>query len=93
MKKSNSILMVIGALLVLHLNAYAGSGGGIDKVNDLFESLKDALFALGVVITTIAFMWAGFKVMFQGQTLREVATPLIGGVVVGSASAIAGFLF
>ena len=40
---------------------------------------------------TIAFMWAGFKVMFQGQTLREVAPVFIGGVIVGSASALAAF--
>ena len=41
---------------------------------------------------TIAFMWAGFKIMFQGQTLREVAPVFIGGVLVGSASAIAAYL-
>ena len=40
---------------------------------------------------TIAFMWAGFKIMFQGQTHREVAPVIIGGVIVGSASALAAF--
>ncbi|HEF3545858.1 TPA: TrbC/VirB2 family protein, partial [Campylobacter upsaliensis] len=47
---------------------------------------------IGAVVLTIAFMWAGFKIMFQGQTLREVAPVFIGGVLVGAASAIAGYI-
>ncbi|TLD80755.1 conjugal transfer protein TraC [Helicobacter sp. MIT 11-5569] len=66
--------------------------GGIDKVNTFMENLSTALYAVGAIILTIAFMWAGFKIMFQGQTLREVAPVFIGGVLVGSASAIAGYI-
>lgn len=66
--------------------------GGIDKVNSFLENLSTALYGIGAVVLTIAFMWAGFKIMFQGQTLREVAPVFIGGVLVGAASAIAGYI-
>ena len=68
------------------------AAGGIDKVNTFAQNLSIALYGIGAAVLTIAFMWAGFKVMFQGQTLREVAPVFIGGVIVGSASAIAAYL-
>ena len=67
-------------------------GDGLDKVDSLLESISTALYAVGVVVLTIAIMWAGFKIMFQGQTLREVAPPLLGGILVGAASGIAALL-
>ncbi len=66
--------------------------GGLDKVNSLMTTVSNALYAVGVVVLTIAIMWAGFKIMFQGQTLREVAPPLLGGILIGAASGIAGLL-
>ena len=68
------------------------AAGGIDKVNTFAQNLSIALYGIGAAVLTIAFMWAGFKVMFQGQTLREVAPVIIGGVLFGSASAIAAYL-
>ena len=68
-------------------NVALAAGGGIDKVNTFMENLSTALYGIGVAVLTIAFMWAGFKVMFQGQTLREVAPVFVRGVIVGSASA------
>ncbi|EJB0525345.1 conjugal transfer protein TraC, partial [Campylobacter jejuni] len=48
--------------------------------------------ALGGVLLTIALMWCASRIMYQGQTLREVAPVFIGGVIFGSASAIAGYI-
>lgn len=78
--------------LVLISSTFLFGAGGIDKVNSFLENLSTALYGIGAVVLTIAFMWAGFKIMFQGQTLREVAPVLIGGVLVGAASAIAGYI-
>ena len=57
----------------------------------LRKTFSIALYGIGAAVLTIAFMWVGFKIMFQGQTLREVAPVIIGGVIVGSASALAAF--
>ena len=92
MKKKNLSFLVYLTPFILTNVALAAGGGGIDKVNDFMQNLSTALYGIGAVVLTIAFMWAGFKVMFQGQTLREVAPVFIGGVIVGSASAIAAYL-
>ena len=90
MKKKNlSFLVYLTPFIFANV---ALAAGGIDKVNDFMQNLSTALYGIGAVVLTIAFMWAGFKVMFQGQTLREVAPVFIGGVIVGSASAIAAYL-
>ena len=78
------------SLILLSTTLFAA--GGIDKVNTFMENLSTALYAIGAVLLTIAFMWGGSKIMFQGQTLREVAPIFIGGVIFGSASAIAGYI-
>ena len=90
MKKKNLSFLVYLTPFILANVALAA--GGIDKVNDFMQNLSTALYGIGAVVLTIAFMWAGFKIMFQGQTLREVAPVFIGGVIVGSASAIAAYI-
>ena len=92
MKKKNLSFLVYLTPFILTNVALAAGGVGIDKVNDFMQNLSTALYGIGAVVLTIAFMWAGFKVMFQGQTLREVAPVFIGGVIVGSASAIAAYI-
>jgi type IV secretion system protein VirB2 len=42
--------------------------------------------------TTIAIIWAGFKMIFQGARLADVANVLIGGTLVGGAAAFASFI-
>ena len=86
MKIKNIVALLLMSPLFLF------GAGGIDKVNSFLENLSTALYGIGTVVLTIAFMWAGFKIMFQGQTLREVAPVFIGGVLVGAASAIAGYI-
>lgn len=80
------------AILCLTPSLTLAAGGGLQKVDTLFQSVQTALYAVGAVVLTIAIMWAAFKVMFQGQTLREVAPVLLGGIIFGAASGIAGLL-
>jgi type IV secretion system protein VirB2 len=37
---------------------------------------------------TIAIIWAGFKVIFQGARFAEVANVLVGGTLVGGSTAM-----
>ena len=85
MKARLLLLILLSPILVF-------GAGGIDKVNTLLVNLDTALYAIGATLLTIAFMWGGSKIMFQGQTLREVAPIFLGGIVFGSASAIADYL-
>lgn len=79
-------------LWFLCLCDFAFGAGGIDRVNSFAQNIATALYGVGAIILTIAIMWAGFKIMYQGQTLREIAPTLIGGVCVGAASSIAAYL-
>ena len=78
--------------LILLSPIFVFAAGGIDKVNTFMQNLSIAFYALGGVLLTIALMWCASRIMYQGQTLREVAPVFIGGVIFGSASAIAGYI-
>jgi len=43
-------------------------------------------------VVTIAIIWAGFKMIFQGARLTDVANVLIGGTLVGGAGAMAAYI-
>ena len=79
--------------LLLAINAMA-AGGGLDKGTSFVQKLVDFLtsgpLAIGVITLCIAI--AGYKVAFGGQTVREVAPIVIGGVIIGSAAYIAGLI-
>ncbi len=64
----------------------------LEKVNTLMEKVKSALTSIAVVVVTIAVLIAGFKIIFQGQTFREVSPILIGGIIIGAAAQIASML-
>ena len=44
------------------------------------------------ISTPIAIIWAGFKMIFQGARLADVANVLIGGTLVGGAAAFASYI-
>lgn len=78
-------------LIALAVNL-AFAAGGIDKVNTLAQDIEAALFGLSVVIITIAFGIAGYRMAILKQQWTEVLPAVIGGVVIGSAPAIAALL-
>lgn len=89
MKKKFSFFAYMVPMLIANM---AFAAGGLDKVNTFVENITTALFGVGVAVLTIAIMWSGYKVMFQGQTLQSVAPTLIGGILVGSAATLASYL-
>lgn len=89
MKLTKEIKTTYAMALVVASNAALADG--LD-VNSKFSKLSDAIFACGVTVLGIAIMWAGYKIMFQGQTLREAAPPLLGGILFATAGTIAKLL-
>lgn len=66
-----------------------GGGGGLGGVTKIFTDVHAALKGAAVVVITVAFCVAGYKVVFGGRTIQEVAPILIGGIIIGSASYLA----
>lgn len=85
-------LMKIKILTLSTLYSAFAYSAGLEKVNEIMEKVKTAMTAAAVVTVTVAILWAGYKVLFGGQTLREVAPILIGGLLIGSALQLAQLL-
>lgn len=77
--------LIGSAFLAVSENALA-----FTKAKSLVDQFLSFLTGIGVAVITIAVIIAGYKILFQGQTFREVAPILIGGILIGSAATIAG---
>jgi type IV secretion system protein VirB2 len=67
-------------------------GQGFDRVNTTVTNVQTILVTISVAVVTIAIIWAGFKMIFQGARLADVANVLIGGTLVGGAAAFASYI-
>ncbi len=65
---------------------------GFEKVNTTVLNVNAILVAVSITVVTIAIMWAGFKMIFQGARLSDVANVLIGGTLIGGAGAMAAYI-
>ena len=79
------------ALLGRHGLALAQSSG-FEKINATVNNVNAVLVSISVSVVTIAIMWAGFRMVFQGARLEDVANVLIGGTLIGGAAAFASFI-
>lgn len=78
--------------LVFALVTSPASAGGFTRVGTLFDSVNGILIAAGVSIMTLALLWCGYKVTFRGASFEDISKPLIGGIILGGAPALAAFL-
>ena len=65
---------------------------GFDRINTTVTNVNAILVTISVAVVTIAIIWAGFKMIFQGARLADVANVLIGGTLVGGAAAFASYI-
>ena len=65
---------------------------GFEKINTTVTNVNAILVTISVAVVTMAIIWAGFKMIFQGARLVDVANVLIGGTLVGGAAAFASFI-
>ena len=59
---------------------------GFTKANDFLESLNTGLHVLTGATITLAVLWVGYKVMFDGNSIRDCKNVIIGAILVASAS-------
>ena len=65
---------------------------GFDKIYTTVTNVNTILVTISIAVVTIAIIWAGFKMIFQGARLADVANVLIGGTLVGGAAAFASYI-
>lgn len=90
--KIEIVLQFVGVCLLALLLADPACAQITSQASTILNDISTGLTAIGVVICTIALMWAGFKVMFQHARFGEIAGIFIGAMLVGGASTIAGVL-
>ena len=81
--------LLTAALATAHSLAHAQ---GFEKINTTVTNVNAILITISIAVVTIAIIWAGFKMIFQGARLADVANVLIGGTLVGGAAAFASFI-
>ena len=90
--KISTPLLSTGSLLSAALFASTALAQGFDKVNTTVTNVQAILVTISIAVVTIAIIWAGFKMIFAGARLADVANVLIGGTLIGGAAAFASYI-
>ena len=56
------------------------------------QNIESVLKGAGVTIASIAIIVSGYKIIFQGARFEDVSKILIGGLLIGGATSLAGWL-
>lgn len=80
------------SLATLVMAYHPAEAQGFDKINDTVVNVNTILVTISIAVVTIAIIWAGFKMIFQGARLADVANVLIGGTLIGGASAMSAYI-
>ena len=89
--KSNVLAFILMSLLIAMLPRITFAQG-FDKINTTVTNVNAILVTVSIAVVTIAIIWAGFKMIFQGARLADVANVLIGGTLIGGAAAFATYI-
>ena len=78
--------------VILGLLPRRAFGQGFEKINTTVTNVQEILVTISIAVVTISIIWAGFKMIFQGARLADVANVLIGGTLIGGAAAFASYI-
>jgi len=86
------LLDVIAIVILTALGFANPAFAQLSQATTVLNNVQSVLTGLGIVVVTIAILWAGFKMIFQHHQWKEIAHIVIGAILIGGASAIAGWL-
>jgi type IV secretion system protein VirB2 len=89
---NSNVLTFILSCVLSALLPELGFAQGFDKINTTVTNVNTILVTISIAVVTIAIIWAGFKMIFQGARLADVANVLIGGTLIGGATAFATYI-
>lgn len=91
--KSNASACAMALFFCSMMFAMPAFADGITgNAGKILEQVKTGLVTLGVVVITIAIIFAGYQIAFMHKRFTDVAPIVIGAVLIGAASSIAGVL-
>jgi len=88
LKSLTFFIILLSAALAWDTPAYAQ----LSNVNNLLQNIETVLKGAGVTVASIAIIVSGYKIIFQGARFEDVSKILIGGLLIGGATSMAGWL-
>lgn len=64
---------------------------GFNKANDTLSNTSSGLLGLAAVTITLATMWVGYKVLFDGKSLHDMRNVIIGAILIVGASGFGAY--
>lgn len=64
---------------------------GFNKANDTLSNTSTGLLGLAAVTITLATMWVGYKVLFDGKSLQDMRNVIIGAILIVGASGFGAY--
>ncbi|NDL64322.1 MULTISPECIES: TrbC/VirB2 family protein [Enterobacterales] len=64
---------------------------GFDKASDTLSNTSTGLLGLAAVTITLATMWIGYKVLFDGKSLSDMRNVIIGAILIVGASGFGAY--
>ena len=64
---------------------------GFKKSNETLNNTSTGLLGLAAVTITLATMWVGYKVLFDGKSLHDMRNVIIGAILIVGASGFGAY--
>ncbi|WP_233947968.1 TrbC/VirB2 family protein [Pectobacterium versatile] len=64
---------------------------GFNKANDTLSNTASGLLGLAAVTITLATMWVGYKILFDGKSLHDMRNVIIGAILIVGASGFGAY--
>jgi type IV secretion system protein VirB2 len=77
---------------LLLFSGVAGATANFNQLNSTLLTVVSGLQGAGIAVVTVAIIWAGYKMIFQHARWTDVATVVLGAVLIGAATTIANWL-
>ncbi|HCI5737144.1 TrbC/VirB2 family protein [Klebsiella michiganensis] len=64
---------------------------GFNKASETLSNTSTGLLGLAAVTITLATMWVGYKVLFDGKSLHDMRNVIIGAILIVGASGFGAY--
>jgi len=76
---------------ILMTTPVLAADSGFNKANDTLSNTSAGLLGLAAVTITLATMWVGYKVLFDGKSLQDMRNVIIGAILIVGASGFGAY--
>ena len=84
-RRYSAVVSVLLSAPVLAANS------GFNKANETLSNTSTGLLGLAAVTITLATMWVGYKVLFDGKSLHDMRNIINGAILIVGASGFGAY--